>query len=240
MLARHNCRLRGPRQAADRSEGRKKLVGDVTQADVERLIAATPGPRNKDYIKALVRKTIRFAIRSSYLPETHRDPTSSIKVKRSGVRTARALETEDLAKFGAALAEMEGLGAVSPWLANFLRLSPDCGLRPGEVRTLTWSNINLPRRKLIVTGKTGEREDRSLTNAAVAVLEATPRVQGCEYVFAGRRYGQPIAAVHKMLGKVQAKAGIERFRPYDLRHSAATGALASGGRSGGRAGASRP
>jgi site-specific recombinase XerD len=205
----------------------KKLVADVTQADVERLIAATPGARNKDYIKALVRKTIRFAIRSSYLPETHRDPTSSIKVKRSGVRTARALETEDLAKFGGALAQMEAQGAVSPWLANLFRLSLICGLRPGEVRTLTWASVNLPRRRLVVTGKTGEREVH-LTDAAVAVLESTPRVQGCEYVFAGRRYGQPIAAVHKMLGKVQAKAGVERFRPYDLRHSAATGALASG------------
>jgi integrase/recombinase XerD len=27
---------------------------------------------------------------------------------------------------------------------------------------------------------------------------------------------------------VQERAGVERFRPYDLRHSAATGALASG------------
>jgi site-specific recombinase XerD len=60
------------------------------------------------------------------------------------------------------------------------------------------------------------------------VLAATPRVQGCEYVFTGRRFGQPIAAVHKALKAVQDRAGIEHFRPYDLRHSAATGALAAG------------
>jgi site-specific recombinase XerD len=35
-------------------------------------------------------------------------------------------------------------------------------------------------------------------------------------------------AVHKGLGLVQARAGVEHFRPYDLRHSAATGALALG------------
>lgn len=206
----------------------KKLVADVMPADVERLVAAVPGERNKAYAVALVRKAMNFARdKKRYLPETHRNPASGLKIKRTGVRKARALETEDLAKFGAALAEMEGQGAVSPWLANLFRLSLICGLRPGEVRTLKWDRVNLPRRKLIVTGKTGEREIH-LTEAAALVLEATPRVQGCEYVFAGRRYGEPLAAVHKMLGKVQARAGIERFRPYDLRHSAATGALAAG------------
>jgi integrase len=206
----------------------KKLIVDVTPADVEKLVAAVPGERNKAYVIALVRKAVNFARdKKRYLPETHRNPAAGLKVKRSGVRKARALEAEDLAKFGLALADMEGRGAVSPWLANFFRLSLICGLRPGEARTLKWGCVNLLRRKLIVVGKTGEREIH-LTDAAVLVLEATPKVQGCEYVFAGRRYGEPIAAVHKMLGKVQARAGIERFRPYDLRHSAATGALATG------------
>jgi integrase len=205
-----------------------KLICDVTPADVEKVVASAPGERNKAYIVALIKKTFNFARdKKHYLPETHRNPANETKVKAKAERSARALETEDIAKFGVALAEMEGSGEVSPWLANLFRLSLICGLRPGEVRTLTWAKVNLPRRKLLVVGKTGEREIY-LTDAALQVLEATPRVQGCEYVFAGRRYGQPIAAVHKMLGKVQQRAGVERFRPYDLRHSAATGALASG------------
>ncbi len=118
-------------------------------------------------------------------------------MKRSGVRTARALETEDLAKFGAALAEMEGLGAVSPWLANLLRLSLICGLRPGEVRPSHGRESTCPAEGSSSPARTGEREIH-LTDAAVAVLGSTLRVQGCEFVFAGRRYGQPIAAVHKI------------------------------------------
>jgi integrase len=80
---------------------------------------------------------------------------------------------------------------------------------------------------MVVVGKAGEREIH-LTDAAIEILTATPRVQGCEHVFAGRRFGEPIVAVHKALRLVQARAGLERFRPYDLRHSAATGALAAG------------
>ena len=65
---------------------------------------------------------------------------------------------------------MEQAGEVSPWLANLFRLSLVCGLRPGEVRTLTWARVNLPRKKMTVVGKSGEREIH-LTEAAVQVLE---------------------------------------------------------------------
>jgi len=34
-------------------------------------------------------------------------------------------------------------------------------------------------------------------------------------------------AVYKVLAAVQKRVGVEAFRPYDLRHSAATGALAA-------------
>jgi integrase len=204
----------------------KKLVGDVTPADVDKIVAATTGARNQAYVVALIRKTINAAIRARHLPASHHNPAADIALKRTP-RRGRALEHEELAAFGKALAEMEAAGSVSPWLANLLRLSLICGLRPGEVRTLTWARVNLPRRKMTVEGKTGEREI-DLTDAAVEVLSATPRIQGNEHVFAGRRHGEPIVAVHKALRLVQDKAGVERFRPYDLRHSAATGALAGG------------
>jgi integrase len=205
-----------------------RLIGDITPADVDRVVALASGERNQTYVRTLIKKTFNFARdKKHYLPETHRNPANCKTERRKTERRAKALEAEDITKFGTALASMEEAGEISPWIANLLRLSLICGLRPGEVRTLTWAKVNLPKRKLSVAGKTGEREIH-LTEAAVQVLEATPRVQGCEYVFAGRRYGQPIAAVHKTLWKVQDRAGIERFRPYDLRHTAATGALASG------------
>ncbi len=203
-----------------------KRIGDVTPADVDKAVAAATGQRNRAYVATLIKKTINHAKRARLLPDSHRNPADDVVVKRSP-KKGKALETDDIAKFGAALAAMEREGKVSPWLANLLRLSLVCGLRPGEVRTLEWSRVNLPRRKMTVVGKTGEREI-DLTDAAVTILETTPRVQGCEFVFAGRRFGQPIAAVHKMLRAVQDRAGVEKFRPYDLRHSAATGALAAG------------
>lgn len=203
-----------------------KRIGDVTPADVDKILAAAPGARNKTYLAALIKKTVNYAIRDHRLPASHHNPAADISVKR-GPRRARAIEEDDLTAFGRALVEMESEGKVSPWAANLFRLSLICGLRPGEVRSLTWERVNIPRRKATVIGKTGEREI-DLTDAAIQILTATPRTQGCEYVFAGRRYGQPLVAIHKILKSIQERAGIDRFRPYDLRHSAATGALAAG------------
>lgn len=204
-----------------------KAIADVSEADVDRIVAAITGERNRAYAVALIRKTVNFAVRDRKLPADHRNPAIGAKVRKVKSTVARALEVEEIARFGSALAAMEARGAVSPWLANLFRLALICGLRPGEVRTLKWEAVNLPRAKMVVTGKTGSREVH-LTEAAIEVLMATPRVQGCEYVFAGRRFGEPLVGLHKMLRAVQDEAKVERFRPYDLRHSAATGALASG------------
>jgi integrase len=204
----------------------KKLVGDITTADVEKTVVAATGQRNRVYVLTLIKKTINFAKSDRVLGDDYRNPAGAVTVKKPPKR-GRAIEPEDLEKFGEALAAMEGERAVSPWLANLLRLSLLCGLRPGEVRSLTWDALNLPKRSMTVTGKTGERKVY-LTDAARSVIEATPRVEGCKYVFAGRRFGEPIVAVYKVMKAVQTRAKIDPFRPYDLRHTAATGALAGG------------
>jgi integrase len=203
-----------------------KPIEDVTTADVDKLVSAAAGQRNRAYLVALVKKTVNHAKRARILPDSHRNPAMDILVKKQQ-RRGRALESDEITAFGKALTEMEGEGKVSPWLASLLRLSLICALRPGEVRTLTWSRVNLARRELTVVGKNGAREIY-LTDSAIGVLNVIPRVQGCDFVFVGRRFGQPLVGIHKQLLAVQRRAGVKPFRPYDLRHSAATGALASG------------
>ena len=203
-----------------------KLVCDVTPTDLDKIVSATPGDRNRNYVVALVRKTFNFAKRARILPVDHHSPASDIVIKKLR-KTGRAVDEQDIVAFGKALTAMEVEGKISPWLSNLYRLSLICGLRPGEVRTLTWEAIDIARRKMTVIGKSGMREI-FLTDSAIRILEATPKVQGCDYVFAGRRFGKPLTAIHKGLRAVQKRAGIKYFRPYDFRHTAATGALASG------------
>ena len=95
-----------------------KLIADISHTDVRRVIGAVTGERGKAYAVVLIRKAMNFARdQMRVLPETHRNPTHGIATKKVKSR-ARALEPEDVARFGAALGEMEGEGSVSPWLAN--------------------------------------------------------------------------------------------------------------------------
>lgn len=202
-------------------------VRDISEADVESVVYSLNGNRNRSYAVALISKTINYAKKKRVLPDNVRNPGKDIKIKKPEKQN-RALSLEALKAFGAALVVMEREGKVSPWLANLFRLSLICGLRPGEVRTLTWERVDIQNRKMDVVGKAGEREIY-LSDEAILVLNATPHVENCPYVFAGRRHGRPFAALGKMLNAVQDRAGIDRFPPYSFRHSAATAALKRGG-----------
>ena len=95
-----------------------KRIGDVTAADVDKAVSAATGNRNRAYVATLIKKTINHAKRARLLPDSHRNPAADVAIKRSPEK-GKALETDDIAKFGAALAAMEREGKVSPWLANF-------------------------------------------------------------------------------------------------------------------------
>jgi integrase len=207
----------------------RKLIADVTPGDVDKVVAAAKGARNRAYVATLITKTINHALRNRILPANHHNPTDGVRLKKPvrNAGKARALELADVAAFGRALAELEAEGRVSPWAANLLRLSLVCALRPGEARTLRWEQVDIPRRTMTVIGKTGPRQV-FLTDIAVAVLDATPRVEGCLYVFAGRRYGKPITAINGSLRMVRKRAGLPQLRPHDLRHTAASWSLANG------------
>jgi integrase len=157
----------------------RKLIGEVSPADVDKIVAATSGERNRAYVVVLIKKTINHAKRAHILPDNHRNPAVGIAAKRSAQKVARALDLQEIVVFGEALAQMESEGKVSPWLGNLLRLSLICGLRPGEARTLKWSSVNLPRSKMIVTGKTGPREIH-LTEVAIGILATTPPKARCK------------------------------------------------------------
>lgn len=203
-----------------------RAIQDINVADVESCVYSLNGDRNRSYAVSLIRKTINYAKKAMVLPDSHRNPARDVKVKKP-VKRNRALGIDTLIAFGKALAEMESERKLSPWLANLFRLALVCGLRPGEARTLKWANIDLARREMTVVGKAGARPIW-LADESIAVLKATPRVEGCEYVFAGRRFGQPIKSLHKMLRTVQDRAGIDHFPPYAFRHTAATGTLTRG------------
>jgi len=99
----------------------------------------------------------------------------------------RAMALEDMASFMAELRQREGMAA------RALEFAILCASRSGEVRGMVWQEIDLNARLWVIpkTRMKASREHRiPLSDEAVALLEALPRLQSSELVFPAPRGGQ--------------------------------------------------
>jgi integrase len=119
-----------------------------------------------------------------------------------------ALALSDAPAWFAALHWREGTAARA---LEFLAL---VAARSGEVRGMTWAELDLERKLWIVPAARmkASREHRvPLTDEAAALLKAMPRLARSPYVFAAPRGGQlsdtPVSAVMRRMQMAEEKAG---------------------------------
>lgn len=101
-----------------------------------------------------------------------------------------------------------------------------CGMRPSEVCAMRWSNIRRGERFWYMHPPDHKCAQRELFRSMVLLPEAVeflPMVGESDYVFLSRRakpytYNGYMQAVYRAC----ARAGVERWSPGQLRHSAAT------------------
>ena len=114
------------------------------------------------------------------------------------------------------------------------------GMRPKEIRTLKWSQVDLLGRSLKV-GKTktksGSYRVIQLNGSAVTVLaqwsSRTPEADPKHYIFPTRESGKvdstkPVKGFRTAWRSASAAAGLQGLRFYDLRHTAVTNLLENG------------
>lgn len=102
------------------------------------------------------------------------------------------------------------------------------GRRVGEFLNLKWTNVDMAERCLVFEKtKAGVKQSIHINNALYIALEKLPKVKDNEYVFVGRKEGEPIKAYKnawkRILGRIGVKNGnLKKLRVHDLRHNAAT------------------
>lgn len=140
----------------------------------------------------------------------------------------RFLSEEEFQKLGAVLDQFERDEAESIYAVAAIRLLIQTGARLSEILTLRWEHVQFDRRRLrLIDSKTGPK-NVELTEAAIALLESLPRIEGNPFVIVGRRHGQHLIDLQRPWQRIRSAAGLSDVRIHDLRHSFASMAIRNG------------
>ncbi len=230
----------------------KRLVRDITRADVSRLhheLAATPYQANRTIM--LLSKMFNLAEVWGERPE-YSNPCRLVP-KYKEIKRGLMLKPDELTRLltvldsyctdgiqhtlpksnvvtlhGASLCSAETSRALSPFAVAALRLMLFTGARKGEIVNLRWEWVDLEQGEIrLPDSKTGARTIY-LSPQAVDVLRHIPRIVGCPYVIAGLNASKPLGGLQNIWERIRKQAGLEHVRLHDLRHNYASEAVCAG------------
>jgi integrase len=222
----------------------KMKVAEVTRAmviDHHRRMAATPYAANRGL--ALLSKAFNLA----ELWGWRADGSNPCRLVRKYAETARKrfLSQAELAALGEVMAGAErdgfvclpvceGVRATAKRVSMTssalvaLRLLILTGARKNEIQSLRWEWVDIAGARLnLPDSKTGAKTI-PLGAAALAVLQAIPRVAGNPHVIVGGVQGAALVNLKDPWGAIREAAGLEDVRIHDLRHSFASVGAAGG------------
>jgi integrase len=97
------------------------------------------------------------------------------------------------------------------------------GGRRNEITFAKWDYVDWKNKTLLVPkSKSGRARVIALNQSAIALLTATPRVDGNPYIFPSPVTGRPSASLFFPWDRIRQRAGLEDVRLHDLRHSFAS------------------
>jgi integrase len=144
---------------------------------------------------------------------THSDASRGVRFEKGVNKRTRWLTTEE-----------EGglLDACQPWVWRLVAFDLATGLRRGELLALTWLDIDLEARTLIVRrSKSGKPRTLPLSRVAMDILSNIPGVhEGA--VFKKNERPINVNELEDAWQWAKEKAGIEDLHLHDLRHTFAT------------------
>ncbi|MDP6787465.1 MAG: site-specific integrase [Rhodospirillales bacterium] len=207
--------------------GERTKVADVSRADVMKMcngLRHTPGAANR--ARAVLSKMMNLAEIWGTRPDGS-NPCRHVKQFPVSKRQ-RFLGTDEFAHLGTTLVEAEHAALESSAAIAAIRLLVFTGSRRGEVLRLKWSEVDIEHQCLRLTdSKTGPKVVH-LNAPALEVLNGIERKEGCQWVFPGRKKGEPLVDLKGPWQRIRARAGLDGLRIHDMRHSFASVGAAGG------------
>lgn len=219
----------------------KMLVNDVTKGDIEDLftsLSSTPAAANRvvQFCRTLFEAAIEWDLR------TKANPARKVKKNRDN-RRERVLTEDESQRLGKAMVECTH---ISLNVRKAIAFMAYMGMRIGEVRDLTWSQVKTGCEDPTVTfrwnqhkaGKTNGTKVLPLNAPALQILASMAKEDGNPYVFYGSRSKSGSLGNYLSRGwrKIRDAAklndgiedGDEKIVAHTLRHTFVSEMLASG------------
>lgn len=193
------------------------LVADLTPEDVRRALHPIWQEKTEtaSRLRGRIENVLAWATVAGYRkgdnPARWKGNLDALLPKPGKVAKADnhpALSLGDAPPWFAALRQRDGTAA------RALELASLCASRSGEVRGMTWDELDLDAGLWIIPGgrmKAGREHRVPLTAEAVTLLRALPRFEGVPYVFAAPRGGMlsdmSLSAVMRRMQEAEEKQG---------------------------------
>ena len=196
-------------------------IGSIRRGEIVRLldkIEDGSGSRTADVVLTVLRRIFNWwALRDeSFIPPIIRGMGRHSTAAHA---RSRILDDDELRRVWKA-ADRRVFGP----LLKFLLLT---GARRGEAGAMTWDEVadgvwTLPAAR----NKTKQELARPLSRAALAIIEAQPRIAGVPFIFtAGKR---PLRGDWRMKSRLDAASGVTGWTIHDLRRTARIAVVALG------------
>ena len=232
-MVEHSARNKAPKSHRRDKSLRDHLVGhfgdltlaEITPSQVSEYKTKRRGegasPRTLNYELALMSHAFNLAIKEWEW------------VKENPVAKVSKEKVNNLIERWLTLEEQKNLLASSPkWLQEIILLAVNTGLRQSEILDLKWPLVDLSRKTITILEQKNQGKDTlPLNEGALEVLRKRLQVRRgeTEYVFHTRNATRITPKnLQQAFHTARKKAGIEKLRFHDLRHTFATRLVQAG------------
>ncbi|WP_311270687.1 tyrosine-type recombinase/integrase [Sphingobium sp. WCS2017Hpa-17] len=199
----------------------KLRLDEITQPAVAKWFAekASEGlaPATVEKVRVTLNRSFELAIRWDMSGVT-KNPVKGIPRKPIENKRERYVSAAEAKRLLAACET-----SLNPQLKHIVGMLLLTGARVSELLHAEWRHIDLEKRQwLIPTSKTGRARHVPLSQPAIAILKAVPRLKDCSYVLPNPETRKPFVTIKHAWQTARKEAVLPDLRIHDLRHSAAS------------------
>lgn len=202
-------------------------INDITQRDVALWLAEKDAeglaPATVEKLRVILGRSFELAVRWD-IPGAGKNPTRGIKRPPINNARQRFLTADEAARLHRAAAK-----SFNPQLKHIVALLLLTAARKSELLNAKWQHVDLDRRTWhIPTSKNGHARHVPLPDAAVTIIKALPRFDGCDWLLPNPDTLKPFVTIKRAWATAAKAAGLRGFRIHDARHASISAMVAAG------------